>query len=155
MESLKRILEEHPFLAGLEPRYIELLVGCASNVVFKADEFLFREGEEANKFYFIRQGKVVMETYFPSKGPIISRSRGEGEVLGWSWLVPPYRWHSDARAVELTRAIALDGKCLREKCEEDHDLGYEIMKRFTLIIVERLEATRLQLMDVYGIDSKK
>jgi CRP/FNR family cyclic AMP-dependent transcriptional regulator len=69
--------------------------------------------------------------------------------------VPPYRWHFDARAVELTRAIALDGECLRGKCEEDHDLGYEIMKRFALVIAERLEATRLQLLDVYGNGPKK
>jgi CRP-like cAMP-binding protein len=72
-------------------------------------------------------------------------------VLGWSWLFPPYRWHFDARALELTRAIALDGKCLREKCEEDHDLGYELVKRVAQIIMERLQATRLQLLDVYGV----
>jgi hypothetical protein len=77
-------------------------------------------------------------------------TRHEGEVLGWSWMVPPYRWHFDARASETTRAIAMDGKCLRTKCDEDHDLGYEIMKRFSLVIAERLEATRLQLMDIYG-----
>ena len=83
------------------------------------------------------------------------RSREAGEILGWSWLVPPYRWHFDARAVELTRAIALDGKCLREKCEEDHDLGYEVMRRFVVIIAQRLEETRLQLLDVYGNSANK
>ncbi|MBN2227601.1 MAG: cyclic nucleotide-binding domain-containing protein, partial [candidate division Zixibacteria bacterium] len=129
---------------------LELLVGCASNVVFKAGEFIIREGEDADKFYVIRHGKVLIETHMPQKGTIIIRSREAGEILGWSWMVPPYRWHFDARAVELTRAIALDGKCLRGKCEDDHDLGYEIMKRFALIIAERLEATRLQLMDIYG-----
>jgi hypothetical protein len=97
----------------------------------------------------------LVETHIPQKGPVVIRSREEGEVLGWSWLVPPYRWHFDARAVELTRAIALDGKCLREKCETDHDLGYEVMKRFALIIAERLEATRLQLMDIYGNSEHK
>ncbi|MCP4632195.1 MAG: cyclic nucleotide-binding domain-containing protein [candidate division Zixibacteria bacterium] len=155
METLKRILEKHPFLAGLEPGYIELLVGCASNMVFKPEQFLFREGEEANSFFFIRGGKVSVETFIPEKGPIASRTLGEGEILGWSWLVPPYHWHFDARAIELTRVIALDGKCLREKLEQDHDLGYEIMKRFALIIAERLEATRLQLLDIYGVDKKK
>ena len=78
------------------------------------------------------------------------QSREAGEVTGWSWLIPPYRWHFDARAMDLTRAIALDGKCLREKFEKDHDLGYELMKRFALVIAERLDATRFQLMDVYG-----
>ncbi len=155
MENLERILTEHPFLKGLDEKHIELIVGCASNVIFKAGDFIFREGEPADSFYFIRHGRVLIETYVPQKGAIIIRSREEGEILGWSWLVPPYRWHFDARAVELTRAIALDGKCLREKCQKDHDLGYEIMKRFALIIAERLEATRLQLMDVYGNGTHK
>jgi CRP-like cAMP-binding protein len=153
MENLKSVLAEHPFLSGMNEAQLELLVGCASNVVFKAGEFIFREGEPAEKFYVIRHGKVLIETHIPQKGAIIIRSREAGEILGWSWLVPPYRWHFDARAVELTRAIAFDGKCLRGKCENDHDLGYEVMKRFALIIAERLEATRLQLMDIYGKNS--
>ncbi len=153
MENLKSVLAEHPFLSGMNEAQLELLVGCASNVVFKAGEFIFREGEPAEKFYVIRHGKVLIETHIPQKGTIIIRSREAGEILGWSWLVPPYRWHFDARAVELTRAIAFDGKCLRGKCDNDHDLGYEIMKRFALIIAERLEATRLQLMDIYGKNS--
>ena len=74
----------------------------------------------------------------------------EGDVLGWSWLFPPYVWHFDVKAVELTRAIAMDGECLRNKCEEDHELGYEIMKRFSHVMVNRLSATRLQLLDIYG-----
>lgn len=150
MENLERILSEHPFLSGLDAEHVALLVGCASNVVFQKGEFIFREGEPANAFYIIRHGNVQVETHVPQKSAIVIQTRESGEVLGWSWLVPPYRWHFDARATELTRAIALDGKCLRGKCEEDHDLGYEIMKRFTLIIAERLEQTRLQLMDVYG-----
>jgi len=150
VENLERILKEHPFLDGLVDTHLRLLVGCASNVVFKAGEHVFREGEAANSFYFIRHGRIQIETHVPHKGPIIIGSRNEGEVFGWSWLVPPYRWHFDARATEVTRAIAMDGECLRGKCEEDHDLGYEIMKRFSLMIAERLEATRLQLMDIYG-----
>ncbi len=155
MENLESILTEHPFLKDLDKKYIQLLVGCSSNVVFKTGDFIFREGEPADSFYFIRHGRVLIETHIPHKGTIMIRSREEGEILGWSWLVPPFRWHFDARAVELTRAIALDGKCLREKCDEDHDLGYEIMKRLALIIAEGLEATRLQLMDVYGNSTKE
>jgi len=155
MRDLEQTLREHPFLEGLDAEHIKLLVGCASNVVFKSGEFIIREGEEANAFYFIRQGRVLVETHVPQKGPIMIRSREAGEILGWSWLVRPYRWHFDARAAELTRAIALDGKCLREKCEEDHDLGYEVMKRFAVIIAELLEATRLQLLDVYGNSTNK
>ncbi len=150
MENLEGILRQHPFLSGMNAEHIKLLAGCASNVVFKAGEFVFREGEPANAFYFIRQGKVQVETHIPQKGTLIIRTRTDGEVFGWSWLVPPYRWHFDSRAVDLTRALCLDGKCLREKCEKDHDFGYEMMKRFSMVIAERLEATRLQLMDVYG-----
>jgi CRP-like cAMP-binding protein len=150
METLERILAEHPFFKGLEEPYLQLLVGCASNVRFNAGEVIFREGEEANRFYLIRQGKVAVETFTPGRGPIIIQTLGEGELLGWSWLIAPYRWRFDGRAVELTRAIALDGECLRGKCEEDHNLGYELMKRVAHVIEQRLEATRLQLLDVYG-----
>ena len=154
MEDLERILKDHPFIADLNPAQISLLVGCASNVVFQAGEFIFHKGDDADLFYFIRQGKVVIETYVPQKGPIAIQTREAGEVTGWSWMVPPYKWHFDARAVELTRAIALDGKCLRDKCEQDHDLGYELMKRFSMLIAQRLEATRLQLLDIYGSSRK-
>jgi CRP/FNR family cyclic AMP-dependent transcriptional regulator len=146
METLRGILAEHSFLGGLEDRHLDLLVGCASNVRFEAGQFILREGEEANQFYLIRHGKVALEVSAPGRGPIIILTLGEGEVLGWSWLVPPYRWRFDARAVELTRAIVLDGKCLRTKSEEDHDLGYELLKRFAHIIEKRLAATRIQLL---------
>ena len=149
METLEPILAKHPFLKGIEPEHLKILVGCASNVRFNAGQFLFHEGEDANEFYMIRQGKVAVKIQGAERGPITVQTIGEGEVLGWSWLIPPYRWRFDAQAMELTRAIALDGKCLRTKSEEDHDLGYQLLKRFAGIIVERLEATRLQLLDVY------
>jgi CRP-like cAMP-binding protein len=155
MELLDKILREHPFLQGLEERHLDLITGCAANAVFKKNEFLFHAGDAANLFYFIRKGRVVIETYIPQKGPIEIQTRGEGDVTGWSWLIPPYRWHFDARAVEKTRAIVLDGKCLREKMETDHDLGYALLKRFAVVIAERLEATRIQLLDIYGNSSKK
>ena len=149
METLEPILAKHPFLKGLKPEHLKILVGCASNVRFNAGQFLFHEGEDANEFYMIRQGKVAVQIQGAERGPITVQTIGEGEVLGWSWLIPPYRWRFDAQALELTRAIALDGKCLRTKSEEDHDLGYQLLKRFAGIIVERLEGTRLQLLDVY------
>jgi len=150
METLEPILAQHPFLKGLEPKYLKLIVGCASNVRFNAGQYLFREGEEANQFYMIRQGKVAVQISAAQRGVIAVQTIGEGDILGWSWLIPPYRWRFDARALELTRAIALDGKCLRTKSEEDHDLGYELLKRFSSVIAERLEATRLQLLDIYA-----
>lgn len=153
MESLERILAEHPFFEGLEKRHLEVITGCASNVRFEPDEFIFRYGEDANHFYLIREGKVALEMFAAGRGSISILTLQEGEILGWSWLVPPYRWKFDARAVGPTRAIALDGKCLRKKAEADHDLGYELFKRFTQVMEERLEATRLQLLNVYEVNS--
>jgi CRP-like cAMP-binding protein len=151
METLERIIAEHSFFADLEPYYTSLLVGCASNVRFDAGSYIFKEGEEANEFYLIRAGRVALEIFAPQRKPVIVETLGEGDVLGWSWLLPPYTWKFHARAVEMTRAIALDGKCLRNKCEQNHDLGYELLKRFAQIIERRLEATRFQLLDVYAV----
>ncbi len=150
METLEPILAEHPFLKGMTPEQLQLLVGCASNVRFDAGKYIFREGEEANQFYIVRQGKVALEIVTPQRGALMIDTLSDDDVLGWSWLLPPYHWHFNARALELTRAIALDGKCLRTKCESDHDLGYELLKRFAHLIEQRLQATRLQLLDLYG-----
>jgi CRP/FNR family transcriptional regulator, cyclic AMP receptor protein len=149
MEDLKNILITHPFFAGMRPEHLQLVVGCASNVRFDAGKFILREGEEANEFYLLRHGKVGLEVYAPERGPITIQTLGEGDILGWSWLVPPYRWKFDARVIELARAIALDGKCLREKSESDYQLGYELLKRFSQVMVEHLQAARLQLLNVY------
>jgi CRP/FNR family cyclic AMP-dependent transcriptional regulator len=149
METLERVLGEHPFFRDLGKPHLQLLAECASRVRFDGGEVIFREGEPANLFYLIRRGKVAVETFAPNRGPIIIQTVGEGGLVGWSWLIPPYRRRFDARATELTRAIALDGECLRGMCEEDHDFGYELMKRVTGIMDQRLQATRLQLLDVY------
>jgi CRP/FNR family transcriptional regulator, cyclic AMP receptor protein len=151
METLERIIAEHPFFAGLESYYTGLLVGCGANVRFQPGAYIFKEGEEANEFYLIRSGRVALEIAAPQRKPIVVETLEEGEILGWSWLLPPYLWKFNAHAVQDTRAIALDGKCLRTKCEQNHDLGYEVLKRFTQIIERRLEATRLQLLDVYAV----
>lgn len=150
MEGLEHILAEHPFFAGLDAAYIRLISGCARNHRFDAGHYLFREGEAANEFFLTRHGKVALEIVAPGQAPIVVATLGAGEIVGASWLVPPYRWNFDARAVELTRAIGMDARCLRDKCEADHDLGYALMKRFLPIFVKRLDATRLQLLDVYG-----
>jgi CRP/FNR family cyclic AMP-dependent transcriptional regulator len=153
LETLERVLKEHPFLGGIGDRYLEFLTGCASNVRYSADEFLFREGQEAGASYLVRSGRVALEIGVPGRGPVQVQTVEPGDVLGWSWLFPPYRWQFDARAVEPVRAIALDGNCLRTKCEGDHDLGYELVKRFLYQVHTRLERTRLQLLDVYRADS--
>ena len=151
METLERIIAEQPFFAGLDPAFLQLVTGCASNVRFDAGAYIFKEGDEANEFYLIRSGKVALELFAPQHKPLIVETLGVGEILGWSWLLPPFLWKFHAHAVQDTRAIALDGKCLRTKCEQNHDLGYEVLKRFAQIMERRLEATRLQLLDVYAV----
>jgi CRP/FNR family transcriptional regulator, cyclic AMP receptor protein len=149
MENLARILEEHPFIKGLEPKYIDLLVGCASNVRFDPEAFVFRQGEEADQFYLIRQGRIALAIHSEIYGPITIQTLEKGDILGWSWLVPPHYRHFDAQVLEQTRVIAFDGKCLRTKCQEDKSLGYELLMRMVPLMGQRLEATRLKLQDVF------
>ena len=150
MEGLERIITGHRFFNGLDPRFVALVVGCARNVRFEAAEYLFREGGAASEFYLVRHGRVALEMAAPGGASITFQTLGEGEVVGLSWFLPPYRWAYDARALELTRAISLDAVCLRAKLEQDHDLGYEVMRRFVPVLIERLQSTRLQILDVYG-----
>ncbi len=149
MRTLEGVLAGHPFFSGMDPRYLQLAVGCAANVRFNAGELIFQQGYDAEHFYLIRAGKVALEIHVPGRGGLTIQTLGAGQVLGWSWLVPPYNWRFDGRAAEVTRAIVFDGKCLRGKCEEDHELGYELQKRVISILGEHLDATRFRLLDVY------
>ncbi len=152
MQGLERILGEHKMFAGLGQPFLELAAGCARNVVFAADDYLFHAEDPADWIYLIRHGRVALEITTPHQGAVQFETVGEGDLVGLTWLLPPYRWGYDARAIELTRALALDASCLRNKCETDHNLGYEILKRFLPVLVQRLQAARLQMLDVYGAD---
>lgn len=150
LKQLNDLLKEHEFFKDLKPDYIELVAGCGQNVVFEAGQQISRAGTAADTFYIIRFGQVALEINDPRKGAIRVMTLNEHDVLGWSWLFPPYQWHFDARAVQLTRAVAIDGKCLREKCEGDHSLGYAFMKRFSRIMLDHLHAAQLQVLNVYA-----
>jgi len=150
MKTIEDLLKEHQFFQGLSPEYIKIIAGCGSNVVFKKDEFVAREGEEANQFFIIREGKIAIDILTAEQGPMIIQTVQNGEIFGWSWIIEPHFWRFDARAVETTHAIALDGKCLRGKCEKDTKLGYDLLKRFSGVLAKRLEMARLQLLDMYG-----
>lgn len=150
METLERILGEQPFFAGLSPEFLRLATGCANNVRFEAGEFICKEADPADRFYLVRHGQVALQLFAPGRGAMTFQTVGPGEMFGMSWIAPPYKWTYDARALELTRALAVDGLCLRDKCDHDHDLGYELMQRFLSRTIESLHATRLQLLDVYG-----
>jgi CRP-like cAMP-binding protein len=149
-EGLERIVSEHPFFANLDESFCALVAGCAKNVRFEAGEYLVREGESADQLYLLRHGHVGLEISAPGRGSITFQTLGPGEIVGVSWLIPPYRWTYDAKALELTRAISMDANCLRGKIEEDHHLGYELMKRFVPVLLSRLHDTRLQILDLYG-----
>jgi CRP-like cAMP-binding protein len=152
IHNFEQVLAEHPFFKDLSRPHLDTVVGCVANVVFQPGEFVFREGEAADRFFLVREGKVAVEVFVPNKGPVTIETIEGGEVLGWSWLFPPYKSRFDARALNAVRALSLDGACLRTKCENDPVLGYELLKRFTALVVSRLEATRMQLMDLYGND---
>ncbi|MBI4229149.1 MAG: cyclic nucleotide-binding domain-containing protein [Deltaproteobacteria bacterium] len=152
MQNLKSFVSKHPFFKGLKKSYLDLILGCASEARFDSGETIFREGERADKFYIILQGKVAIEALMaPERDPITILNLGENDVLGWSWLFAPHRWHFDARATAPTKAISIDGDKIRKKCEEDHDLGYELMKRFATIIEQRLRSVRSQNPNMYAV----
>lgn len=150
METIEPLLLEHPAFKGMDPKYISLMVGCASNVRYNQGDFISHDGDQADSFYLIRAGSVALDVFSPTKGAITFMTLREGELLGWSWLVPPYRVHGDVRAIQLTRAIRIDAKCLREKCAKDPQLEVELYRRFVPIIVDRIEAMTMQLLDVYA-----
>jgi len=148
--TLEPLLRDHPFLKGLEPEYLTLLAGCAMNVRFREGAFLFREGEAADRCFLIREGKLALEIAAPGRGSIIVQTLGAGHVAGFSWLLEPHQWQFDGRAVEPVHAVALDGTCLSGKCADDPRLGFELTQLFARLAIQRLQATRLQLLDVYG-----
>ena len=150
IEGLDRIIREHAFFKDLAEPYIQLITGCCRNVHFNAGQYLYRHGESADEFFLIRQGRVALEISAPGRSAVTFQTLREGEIVGLSWLLPPYHWAYDARAVEPVRAVGVDAKCLRGKCDTDHDFGYQMMMRFVPVLVERLQATRMQLLDVYG-----
>ena len=150
IKGLDHVIRQHSMFADLSDEFCALMSGCAQNVRFDAGAYMVREGEPADRFYLIRHGRVALDVNMPGRGVVTFQTLGEGDVVGLSWLIPPYRWNYDAEVLELVRAIALDATCLRDKCEADHDFGYDMMKRFVPALVNRLNATRLQILDVYG-----
>ena len=150
MEETEKILARHPFFEGLDPELLKIIASCTSYVHYDAGEMIYKEGDEANQALLMQDGRVAIEIFAAERGSLVIKTVGPGDVLGWSWLFPPFRRRLDARAVEPTTAIALDGKFLRERAEDDPRFGCELLRRFSRIVVERLHATKLQLLDIYG-----
>ena len=144
--DLDGILARHPFLKGMNPHQRRKLTDCAMISHFVPGELIFQEGDPANRFYLIHLGQVALETHRIGGGIVALETIGGGDLLGWSWLFPPYYWHFSARALEPTTAVFFYGTPLREECEADHDFGYELMKRMTEVVIQRLQAARKQLL---------
>ncbi len=150
MRTIEELLAEAPAFSGMSPEHLELIAGCAQNRTFQGGEYLMREGDPADSFFVIRHGRVAMEIFVPQRGAVTIETIDDGDLLGWSWLVPPFRGHLDARALGTVHTVVFDAACLRGKSDTDPVLGYELMRRFIPVIVERLQATRVRLLDVYG-----
>lgn len=149
MQTIPQFLAGHRFFAGLDDEAIALVTGCAVNAHVRPGEYLFREGEPADTFYVVRHGRVAIQMRQPTGGVVVDTAR-DGDVVGWSWLVAPYRWTFDAVATEETSVVSIDGACLRGKCESDPALGYALLQRVVQVMSTRLHSARVRLLDLYG-----
>jgi CRP/FNR family cyclic AMP-dependent transcriptional regulator len=151
--TMKELVASHPFMTGMEEGTLELIAGCSTNVVFAPGELLCAEGASADTFYLLRRGRVSIDVHAPGRGTVIIETAGPGDVVGWSWLVPPYHWTFDARAMDPVGCIAVDGACLRTKALDDPSLGFALLSRVSVTLLSRLQATRMRLLDLYGDQS--
>jgi CRP-like cAMP-binding protein len=144
------ILERHPFFHRLNPAQLREIALHCEQVNYEAGKYIFKEGRPANRFYLLLHGQVALEIHDPGRDPLTIQTLVDEDLMGWSWLFPPYHWHFDARTVKPVRLLAFDGSWLREQIEADPKLGYLFMSLVAQIMFDRLQATRLQLMDIYS-----
>ena len=147
--ALEAEVKAHPFLIGMSDHHIRLLADCAMLTHFAPETTIFAQGDTANRFYLIQQGAVILESNTSEEKVEIDRI-GDGDLLGWSWLFPPYVWHFTARTVAPTKAIFFYGTVLRDYCEKDHSLGFELFKRMSEVMTRRLQAARARLLKAYS-----
>ena len=150
MKTIYDEVAELAFFSGLTDEQRKKVSGCGKTQIFAAGHSIANEGDDADTFYVLRRGRVAVETSVPGGGETTCQTLESGEIFGWSWLFEPYKWNFTAVVKEDTGVIAFNGRCLREKCEHDHELGYVLMKKFSKVMVSRLRAARLQLLDIYG-----
>ena len=151
MKTTTSHIADHPFLSPFSRELLDQILEKATEVQFEPGEIIFKENDPANRFYLLEYGKVALETHVPRDGMVTVQTLEGGDVLGWSWLFPPFVWHFQARAVEPTNAIVLDGAHLLVLCENNHELGYELMKRMTQVVIQRLQAPRRQWLAQAGV----
>jgi CRP-like cAMP-binding protein len=153
MSTTRELIEEHPFLAGLDDSARQQLAAIGHRVHYLADASLFAEGGPADRFWLIQEGRVRLDLHLPGTGAgtAVIETIGPGDVLGWSWLFPPYQWQFGAAAAEPTLALEFPADDVRRLCDTDTALGYELMQRFMRVVVNRLQATRVRLLDLYRL----
>lgn len=149
-QTLEPLLRGHKFFTGADPEHLAMLAGCAQHVAFPRGTYLFRAGTAADRFFLIRDGVVALETASAPGAQVVVQSLGAGDVAGFSWLIERRSWQFDGRALERTRAVELDGACLRWKCRAEPKLGFELMQRFAALACDRLQATRQRVVDEHG-----
>ena len=149
-KSHQEILASHPFTSGLGPAHLDHLLSCSRDRIYATGDFLCREGEAADSFFLIWEGRASLEVHVVRHGGLRIETVHPGEVLGWSWMVAPHRWRLDARALEPVRAVVLDAPALRKHCDRDHELGFQVLKRLTQVVGHRLSRTRAQLVEMHG-----
>jgi len=149
MDTLENLIVKHPFLSELNPHFYHFFNDCALHRRYEPGQEIFHEHGNAEHFYLIHSGKVALETFVPGRSRVTIQTLGPGEALGWSWLFPPHQWHFSASATEPTELIEFDAASLRDKVEENRDFGNELVTRVARILLERLQGTREQLIDVY------
>jgi CRP/FNR family transcriptional regulator, cyclic AMP receptor protein len=147
---IAQLVATHPLLAGLPGDAVGEVAGCARNVAYAPGDLLLAEGDVADTLFLVRRGRIAIEIHAPDRGPIVVETVGPGATVGWSWLFPPHRWQFDARAVDAVGVIAVDGKCLRAKADADDAFGHQLVTRMASVLLERLQATRIRLLDLYG-----
>jgi CRP-like cAMP-binding protein len=147
--ELASYLANHPVLKALPPEHIALIVSFASAKQYPAQTRIFAHDQDADAFYIVHSGQVTIEVPALGSEPLTIQTLGPGSILGWSWLLPPYRWLFDARAAVASTVVAVDGKRLRDACESDPALGYRILKLFAALMAERLNAARVTAMRHY------
>lgn len=145
-EPIENVIRQHSFFKGMKPAYLTILTKGAKEMSYEAGQTLFEEGEPANRLFLVQSGEIVIEAHEPGDGAAVIEALREGDVLGWSWLLPPFTWHLRARAIEPSTVIVLDGAHLLVAAEENHSFGYDLMKRVAQLAVRRMQATRRQLV---------
>ena len=150
MRTLNDLLRTHPIFHDFSSSFIADIAECSQEKEFEPDQYIFWSGHEADYFYILREGAVALQARTPDKGMVTVETLHNGDVMGWSWLFPPYKWHYDAQALEPTTAVVIDARCIKGKCESNHELGYELMLRFGRIVVDRLMATRMRMLDIFS-----